>query len=160
MIAFAARDFSSVKSAADGDFNALDARLGNFLYLLFYSSSVRNALFKLGSNRFRNELCVLVDFFNLSDVDYYRLAFRKLRKVFLDYFDFRAGLADKYAGATRVNADFDLVRSTNDCDFAYRRIIVLFLYKGADFVIFFEICAERFFVGIPLSVPGLDNSDS
>ena len=125
MIAFAARDFPAVKSAADGDFHTLDARLVYFGNLLFDSPSVRHALFKLGSNRLRNKLCVLIDFFNLSDVDYDSLAARELCKVLLYYFDFLTRFTDKHAGTTRIDAYFNLICRSDNGYFAYRRVIIL-----------------------------------
>ena len=82
MIAFGARDFAPVETSAYRYLNALNACLGNFCDLLLNRSSVRNAFFELRCNRLGYELCVLIDFFDLFDVDNYGFAFRKFGKVF------------------------------------------------------------------------------
>ena len=71
VVAFGTRDFTPVETAAYRYFNALYACLGNFCNLLLDRAPVRYALFKLGSNRFGNELSVAVDFFDLLYVDNY-----------------------------------------------------------------------------------------
>ena len=125
VVAFGTCDFTSVQTSAYGDFYTLDAGFGNLCNLLLDRSSVRYALFKLSCNRFRNKLCVAVDFFDFFDVDYDNLALGKLFKVFVYNLDLINGLTYKQAGATRVDAYFDFVGCPDNCNFADCRVVIL-----------------------------------
>ena len=155
MVAFGTCNFSTAKTAAALDLDALSAELHSSADGLLHSSSEGYTVFKLCSDVFCNELCIHIRCLNFNDVDSYRLT-DHLFNLSTDLFDVLAASSDNDTGLSAVNMDSYLISKSFDLDLGNACCIKFLLDIITNVVIFYEGIAESCFVSKPAGVPIFD----
>ena len=159
MIAFAAGNLSTAKTAGALYFDTFNAEFHGTANGLFHSTTEGNSAFKLCCNVFCNKLCVFIRLFNFNNVEenlnFFFFAFVEHLLAFkAKFFNFRTLTADYHTGFCAMNVDSHFVVA-GAFDFYFRNACaVKFVFEEfTKVVILYKSVAEDCVLGKPAGIP-------